>query len=61
MSVFSGDEMYDDEVTSGPVGYDPDDDGWQRFKDERAMGLVDADGNPTEPEPPDWAYEDGEG
>jgi hypothetical protein len=75
--MYAGDELYGDEVTSGPAedaATCPDcwaplsadgpctcaaghDDGWQEFKDGRAVGRIEEDGQPCDMEPPDWSYQ----
>jgi hypothetical protein len=38
--------------------HDPDDDGWQEYKDGVATGQLDEDGSPREPgDPPEWYFD----
>lgn len=42
-----------------PEDQDPDErDHWQEYKDDRAQGYIDNDGNPIDPEPPEDYYDD---
>lgn len=46
-------------VLPGNPPDDEDDDRWQAFKDDRAMGYIDEHGNQLDPPEPDWAERDG--
>lgn len=35
---------------------DPDDDGWQEYKDGVAMGYLNEDGSQREPDEPGWVW-----
>lgn len=41
-------------LPGNPPDDDPDDDRWQEYKDDVAMGRIDRQGNPLDPPEPDW-------
>lgn len=49
-----------DEPVRSLADYDEDDDHWQRYKDDVAMGYIDRDGNDLDPPEPDWEERGGD-